>query len=117
MPCGEAPAARIFGLALQDFAGDAEVESPLGLLRLGDHVGLEGREVVGQLGHGGGEPAGQPQLAGHEVDRVGQLGRRQDLLADGPQQVLRRHALLHPLPQRAEEVGLLDVFLAGQAAW
>ena len=102
------------GFAFQDFQGDAEVETAFGPLGLGDHVGLKRGEIVGQVGHGGGKPAGQPQFARHEVDGIGKAGGGQDFLADGRQQVLRGHALLHPLSQAAEEVYLLDVFFAVQ---
>ena len=65
-----------------------------------------------QPGHGRGKPAGQPQFAGHEVDGERQLRGGQNLLPGGHQQVLRGHALLHPLAERLEKIGLFDVFFA-----
>ena len=79
-----------------------------------DHVALEGREVMRQPGHRRGEPAGQPQLARHEIDGERQHRGRQNLLPDRVEQILRRHALLHPFAQRPKEVCLLDVFFAIQ---
>ena len=114
MPCGEAPFGAELHLALQDFQGDAEVEPALGLFRLADHVALKGREVVRQPGHGRGKAAGQPQLVGHELHRHRQHRGDQDLLANGVQQVLRRHVLLHPLAQGLEEIGLLDVLFPAE---
>ena len=67
-----------------------------------------------QLGHGGGKAAGHPQFAGHEIQGIGQLRRGEHFLLDRLQQILRRRALVHPLANRAEEVGLLDIFFARQ---
>ncbi|MFZ1937061.1 MAG: hypothetical protein WCB27_23370 [Thermoguttaceae bacterium] len=67
-----------------------------------------------QPGHRRGEPARKPQLARHEVDGERQHRRRQNLLADRVEQILRRHALLHPFAQRAKEVCLFDVFFPVQ---
>ena len=69
---------------------------------------------MGQPGHRRGKSAGQSQLAGHEIQRERQHGGGQNLLLDGHQQVLRRHVLLHPFPQRLEKIGLFDVFFPVQ---
>ena len=108
------PFRPIFGLAFEDFQGDAEIEAALGLFGLGHHVALKWREVMRQPGHRRGKPAGQPQLARHEVDGERQHRRRQNLLPNRVEQILRRHALLHPFAQRAKEVCLFDVFFAIQ---
>ena len=102
-----------FGLALQDFQGDAEIEAAFGLFRLGDDKGLERREIMRQSGHGRGKTAGKLQLVRHEVDGKRQLRGGQDFLARGDKQVLRRHALLHALAYGLEKISLFNVFFAG----
>ena len=55
-----------------------------------------------------------------KVDRQRQPRRREDFLLDVGQQLLHRHVVGQPLAERAEEVGLFDVFFAfehGGESW
>ena len=79
---GRRPATTIFGFPAEDFQGDSQVEpSPL-VFGLRHDVRLKGREVVGQLGHGGRKNTAMAQLVQEEIDRVGQVRGGEDLVAD-----------------------------------
>ena len=75
-------------------------------------MGLERREIVVDPLHGRPHLAGPFHLDVQERDSQGELGRRQQLLADPRQDLLRRQPVDEPLAKRVEEIRLLDVFLA-----
>ena len=75
-------------------------------------MGLERREVMADPCHGRRHQAGSLDLGGEERDGQRQPGRREQLLADPRQDVLRRQAVDQPLAEGVEEIRLLDVLLA-----
>ena len=75
-------------------------------------VGLERREVMADPRHGRPHQAGALDLGVQERDGQRQLGRREQLLADPRQDLLRRQPVDQALAEGVEEIRLLDVFLA-----
>ena len=72
----------VLGLALEDQEGLFHREPARGDLGLADDVGLEGREVVADPRHRRRHQAGSLDLGVQERDGQGQLGGREQLLAD-----------------------------------
>lgn len=113
-PCGVGLFAEV-RLAGQDFEGHELVEPRLCFLfRLPHDEGLERSEVMLQPSHPVADSALQQDFASQEINRHGQLGRAENLFLDRRENLLRRNALAQPLGEDAEEVRLLDVFLAVQ---
>lgn len=104
-----------FRLARQYFECHELIEPRLRFLfRLPHDEGLERSEVMIQPSHPVADPTLQQDFAPQEINRHRQLGRAENLLLDGRENLLRRNILAQPFGEDAEEVRLLDVFLAVQ---
>ena len=104
--------AAVFGFAFQDFESRKLIElRPIGL-GLADDERLKRREIMGQGRHAVAHLALEHHLAAEHVHRQRQLRRGEDFFLQRGKDFLRRHAFRQPLAERAEEVGLLDVFFA-----
>ena len=91
---------------------DPHIEpAPLGLGFAHD-VRLKRREIVRQPRHRRRHRPRMLDLGQQKIDRHRQPRRRKNLLPQIRQQLLHRHILRQPLAQRAEEMGLFDVFFA-----
>ncbi len=101
-------------LGLQDQERRPEVEASAILFGLSDQESLVGSKVVRQSAHALGNRPRVLQLAVEKVDRHGELGRGEHLVAALLQQILEREVLTEPLPENPEQISLLDVFFAGE---